>query len=137
MTLIRLMTLGVLTSLAGCALYHSEASAPINGNWIIEYIGDRPVMDSSPASITFDTDRQLSGNASCNRFSGRYAGTASALSVGPLATTRMMCPEALMEQEQRFLSALTEIASARIDNGLLYLDNAAGATLFRASRQAD
>lgn len=49
----------------------------------------------------------LSGSAGCNSFHGTYTAEAGRITIGPLASTRMMCgEEGVMEQESQFLAAL-------------------------------
>jgi len=40
---------------------------------VVEFIGERPVIDNSPATIEFAGNGRVGGNASCNRFVGEYA----------------------------------------------------------------
>ena len=107
------------------------------GAWTLEYVEDRPVIDRSPAYIEFDAEGRASGQATCNRMTGSYTVDGAALTLGPMAVTRMMCPEALMEQEQRVLAALEKVASWRIDQGMLTLEDAGGEPVFRASPRAE
>ena len=114
-----------------------QPDQPINeallGEWRIEMIKERPVMDNSPASLRFDAGGRLSGNTSCNRMSSSYSLEGSTLSLQPGAVTKMMCQEALMEQEARYLSALAEVQTARIDQGMLYLEGEGGQLIFKAA----
>jgi heat shock protein HslJ len=56
-------------------------------------------------TATFGTDGKVSGNGGCNQYSGEYILTgSSAIAIGPLATTRMACPEPAMSQETYYLS---------------------------------
>ena len=107
----------------------------ISGSWLVEWIAERPVVDYSPASLTFGEEGRLSGNASCNRIMATYTVDGDRLTIGPAHATRMLCPPALMEQEQRFLAALEEVARAEIRNELLYLYSAEARELFRGPRQ--
>lgn len=113
----------------------TEGSSPpaLIGAWTVETIGDRPVIDRSPAFIQFDAEGRVSGSATCNRMTGEYIQEGAALVFRPMAVTRMMCPEALMEQEQRLLLALDEVGRWRIENGMLVLEDADGGLVFRAS----
>jgi len=113
----------------------SSADGPL-GTWSVEYIADRPVIDFSPASITLGADGRISGNSSCNRFTGSYEVSGKSLKIGPLGVTRMACPAALMDQEQRFLKTIERVASWNIANGLLHLHDADGKPIFRAARKA-
>ena len=107
----------------------------IRGSWLVEWIVDRPVMDYSPASLTFGKEGRLSGNASCNLIMASYTVDGDQLTIGPVGATRKLCPPALMEQEQRFLAALEDVVRAEIRNELLYLYSADARELLRASRQ--
>ncbi|MFX0545110.1 META domain-containing protein [Roseovarius sp. S1116L3] len=108
------------------------------GEWGIEYIGERGVIDRSPAMLSFQPDGALAGNASCNRLVGTYtAGPGDAIELSPTATTRMACVPALMEQEQRLLTLLPEIMRYEIDGtGALVLTARDGQTI-RAHRLTD
>lgn len=104
------------------------------GRWHVEYVRDRPVIDRSPASIEFADDGRFTGNASCNRMAGEYKWNDGVLELGRAAVTRMACPEALMEQEQRLLAAIGAVAGARIENGLLILEDIEGKLVIKAAR---
>jgi heat shock protein HslJ len=99
------------------------------GSWTVEFI------DRSPAFIQFTEDDKVGGNSSCNRFTGSYTFSETQLSFGQAASTRMACPQVLMEQEQRFLAALARIAQVQLENGMLELTDADGALVFKASRR--
>lgn len=119
--------------LYGCATYDTESQAELDGAWLIEYISGKPVIDYSPAFIEFDNMDKVSGNASCNSFTGTYVLDGSSVSISKVAITRKMCPDALMEQEQRLVEALGEITSTESLQGLLELKNASGQTVLKAS----
>ena len=120
-------------TLSGCAMYDTGPQAELGDAWVIEYISGKPVIDYSPAFMEFDNMDKVSGNASCNAFTGTYVLNGSSLSISKVATTRKMCPDALMEQEQRFVEALGEITRVESVQGLLELKNASGQTVFKAS----
>lgn len=105
------------------------------GVWVVESIGERPVVDRSPARIQFSGDGAIAGNASCNRFFGKYTYTKQTLAIEPLGSTRMMCLPALMEQEQRLLEQLPTATTANIENGLLMLRDGANQLVIQASRE--
>ena len=59
------------------------------------------------AALAFDEEGRVSGTGGVNRFAGTYAVEAGVLTLGPLATTRMMGPPELMAEEQAVLEALS------------------------------
>lgn len=70
-----------------------------------------------------------SGSASCNRFSGAYTQDGEALTFGELATTKMLCPDDVMEQEQAVLTALGSVATWSVEGDRLTLADADGGLL--------
>ena len=67
---------------------------------------------------------QVSGSSGCNRFHGAFKTQGDTLSIRPLATTRMMCGEAVMAQEREFLAALETAATWHIARGVLDIHRA-------------
>jgi len=78
-------------------------------------------------------DGQVSGSSSCNRFHGSFTAQGNALTIHPLATTRMACEEGLMAQEQEFLSALQSATTWKIVRGMLDVHRADGERVLTAS----
>ncbi len=63
-------------------------------------------LASAEATVAFQSEGRVSGDAGCNRFMGNYAEERGSLSIGPLATTRQICPETIMALEAAFLRTL-------------------------------
>jgi heat shock protein HslJ len=74
--------------------------------WLLEDLGGAGVMDNIQATLTFPEAGKIAGNGSCNRFFGPAKISGSAIKLGPLGSTRMACPEAVMNQETKYLDAL-------------------------------
>jgi heat shock protein HslJ len=105
------------------------------GAWVIEQARSAPLTDKSKARLVFGPDGAMSGHASCNTMRGRYTLEGNALKIGAIATTRMICSEAQLEQEDRVLTALERARRAAVPpHGFLTLWDADGAVLMRASR---
>jgi heat shock protein HslJ len=80
-------------------------------------------------SIAFGADGTVSGSGGCNTFNGTYTVDGSAISFGPLTTTRMACPDDVMSVEDAFLLALDGAAAWSIGgDGRLVLDGATALT---------
>lgn len=105
-----------------------ETTPPLIGSWHIEIIGEHPVIDYSPANITFGEDGQLSGNNSCNNFFGQYSQTENQLTLTPAGSTMKACVEALMKQEQRVMVAMPKVTQAKMLKGKLILSDQQGQT---------
>lgn len=100
------------TTLRGCA--GAPADLLSSPEWQIEEVAGTEVIDAIPATLAFQ-DMQVSGSTGCNRFTGGFELTGEGLGFGPLAVTRMMCPEAQMQQEARVLDALSNVDRFDID----------------------
>ena len=78
----------------------------LKSEWLLEDLGGRGVIDNVQATLSFPETDKVAGNGSCNRFFGPAEINGDAIKVGPLASTRMACPEAVMNQETKYLEAL-------------------------------
>ncbi|MBE2223256.1 MAG: META domain-containing protein [Anaerolineae bacterium] len=79
-------------------------------------------------TLEFEDDGNITGSAGCNRYFGPYTSSGETIQIGPLATTRALCPEpaGVMEQEQEFLAALQSAATYTIQNDKLDMRTAEG-----------
>jgi heat shock protein HslJ len=87
------------------------------------------VIIGTELTAVFGGDGTLSGSAGCNNYTASYeADDDGNISIGPAATTRMMCsePEGIMEQETEYLAALETAATYNIEGERLQLRTAEG-----------
>lgn len=93
------------------------AEAPLTpaGDWLAEDIRGRGVVDRMQTTLSIAADGTVSGSGGCNHYTGTATIAGARISFGPLATTRMACTPAVMEQEQKFFSALTVVRAFRVD----------------------
>jgi heat shock protein HslJ len=77
-----------------------------NSEWLLKDLEGSEVLDNVQATLAFQETGKVSGNGSCNRFFGSAKINGNAIELGPLGATRMACPEAIMNQETKYLSAL-------------------------------
>lgn len=83
-------------AMAGDVVTSSATKSPV-GDWKTRTNGVKQ-------TITFTKDGKVFGDAGCNRFTGGYeTGNDGAITIGPLATTLMMCEENVMNAEATFL----------------------------------
>ncbi len=77
--------------------------------------GMTTVLKDTTLTAVFGADNTVSGSGGCNTYSGAYVLAGESLSIpGPLATTMMMCDEAVMAQETVFLTNLQAVAGFTI-----------------------
>jgi len=77
---------------------------------VTTYAGQVPLTDH-PITFEFDTEGNIAGDASCNRFGGTCAIEGNTIKVGPLRSTRRACEPEIMQQEQKFLALLGTVTA--------------------------
>ena len=89
------------------AIAGPAAAAQLAGSeWRPTELDGIDVPSGSEIFVRFGGKNKIEGHGGCNRFLGAYKLAGSNIAIGPLATTRMACPEPIMEREARFLRAL-------------------------------
>ena len=112
------------------------AASLLDTEWVVTgyRVGDgvRSLVADSEVTLMFAEDGTVSGTTGCNRYHGSYVLDADELSIGPLATTRMMCAPELMEQEMAFLGSLPSAARPVVEGSNLRLADLDDATVVTA-----
>ena len=113
--------LTVLLSIFSCSTIDNSLE---DRKWYLTEIeGDNNiiVINEKNPFIEFDFESsKISGNTSCNNFFMDYTIDNNNIHFGPIATTKMACPD-VIDQEYRFLNALERIDSLEISNNVLFL----------------
>ena len=92
----RILLSGLVTAaLAGCAAEPMKLEQ--ERSYVLEWIGERPLMDYSHLTLTLAADGRAYGNAGCNHWFAPYTLQGSTLSFGAVGSTRKLCAPALME----------------------------------------
>ena len=111
--------------------------ADLAGQWKLVQFGLGETVPEDVEITAQFAEGVIAGRAACNRYTGGVtAGEMPGdLSLsGPMALTRMMCPPALMDWEQRYVRALEGLAQYSFQAGKLVLtwrgDDGGGSLLF-------
>jgi heat shock protein HslJ len=119
-----------------------EGDALAGTSWRLETLttpsGEAPVMGEAALTLAFDANGEVTGEGGCNQFGGQYLAEDGGLTISDIVQTERACQDqALMDQEQQYLSALMEATNFTIqetrDGTLLRLDTAAGPLVFAAA----
>jgi heat shock protein HslJ len=111
------------------------APEPLVGtNWTLDsfYTGDAVSSLIAGTTITavFDEDGRVAGSSGCNHYFASYNVTGTAISIGPVGSTKMYCTSpGVMQQESTYLASLGRAAAFTITGNRLSLAEANGTTL--------
>lgn len=84
----------------------AKASFNLAGSeWALVDLEGGPA-DHGQATLTFPEAGKIAGSGSCNRFFGSAEINGDAIKFSAMGSTRMACPEEIMNQESKYLEAL-------------------------------
>ena len=103
--------------------------------WLLDKTITGSEITAEFTAATATADAMVKGSAGCNTYTGSYVILTRAVGrnrfdIGPLATTRKMCDQSLMEQESLYLAALEAATSYRIEGFTLTIVYPGGELLF-------
>jgi heat shock protein HslJ len=99
------------TTVHGCG--GEPSSLLVSETWTVAELGGVATTDTRP-TLTFMAAGRVGGTTSCNRYSAPYRLAGEGLSFGAAISTKMACPQPVMDQEVRFLRLLARIARFEI-----------------------
>ena len=94
-----------------------------NTDWVLEEIDGSPVTDRVQSTIRFQANERIVGWGGCNRYFANFRSGSKFFEVGPIGSTRRVCPQLVMEQEERFFAALQKARSIRMEGPNLVIDS--------------
>ena len=125
----------VLTDDTGATLLVYEADpSTLVGDWTATGVNNgadavETNAQTEALTATFAEDGTLSGSGGCNTFNAGYTVEgADGLIIGPIASTKMACPDEVMTAENAYFTALSKVATYSVSAGTLTLRDADGAT---------
>ena len=123
-----LLLLAAASACCPCRKYQKLYGAPLVGTrWLLIQLGR--------FSLRFEDTKRLSGRGGCNRYSASCDAEAGGhLRVGPIASTRMTCPEA--QRERAFFAMLRSAVRYELDAKMLILSDSIGVrAVFQAAEE--
>lgn len=111
-----------------------ESSTSLEGtSWVLQEFGPdgsrTPVLPDTSVTLMF-ADGRISGSANCNTYFADVTQSGSELNFGPIGSTRMACPEPIMQQENNFLAAMATVNHYVVAEGQLTLTYDGGLLIF-------
>lgn len=105
-----------------------------NTEWTITDIAGAPVPGDAKVTILRPGVGTIAGSSGCNRYTGSAKTVDGRIEIGPLAGTRMMCPEPQMQAETVFLATIDKTTGLRESGGVLEFIDAAGDVVLKATK---
>ena len=131
--LLPLILLLAITTSYAMETNSTSFSLPGSAWQVATFAGQSPLTEH-PITFEFDTEGNIAGDASCNRFGGSCQIEGDKIQVGRLRSTRRACEPDVMEQEYKFLALLGAAATWSLDGDKLVLTTPDGE--IRAERQS-
>lgn len=129
----------VVFILAACTPSDASQDGDLTGRvWVLTELNGKPPMAGTGISAQFSADGKVMGSAGCNRYNGSFTISGENITFSsPLASTMMMCEQAIMDQESAYLQALAEVKTFSLTGNLLTFRGEEGANLlvFQAQSQ--
>jgi putative lipoprotein len=94
-------------------------------DWVLEEIDGRAATDRVQSTIRFQGNDRIAGWGGCNRYFANFRSGRNFFKVGPIGSTRRICPPVVMQQEERFFNALQKASSIRMEGDQLVIDSEA------------
>ncbi|NIP23598.1 MAG: META domain-containing protein [Phycisphaerae bacterium] len=94
-------------------------------DWVLEEIDGSAAVDRVQSTIRFQGNDRIAGWGGCNRYFANVRSGRNFFKVGPIGSTRRICPPVVMEQEERFFNALQKSRSIRMEGDQLVIDSEA------------
>ena len=116
---------------------HMAAATSLQGTeWKPLRIGDTAVPEESSAFVQFRSKGRMTGYSGCNRMFAEYEAGGGQIFIGPVAATRMVCAESVMDRESALAAALENVRTYLRDGTQLMLFASSGKPLLEL-RQTD
>jgi len=108
--------------LAGCGT--ATENDPTERNWELVVLDGSTLVEGTAIDLLIEND-EASGSSGCNSYTGPATVSDGEITLGPnFAVTFMACEEDVMNQEQRYVEAMTRVATYEMAAGeLLLLDD--------------
>ena len=95
----------------------------VGTEWGLEEINGTPVADRVQSTLHFERHDWLVGWGGCNRYFAGLRSDGDRIRIGPIGSTRRICPPVVMNQEDRFFEALEKARHISLQDPYLIIDS--------------
>jgi heat shock protein HslJ len=94
--------------------------------WVLQSFGtmgsEERLFPDTEIGIKFSSDGSLQGSGGCNRYFSAYEfGSGDSLNIKQIGSTRMACPQEIVDQEINYSKALQSVSSFKVERQVLQL----------------
>ena len=132
--LITILSALIVIGLTAC---NTGNTALEDKKWVLASYGEQgdlqAVLAGTEITAIFNSaEGQVTGSAGCNSYSADYEVSGNKLTLSAIAATEMYLdtPEGIMEQEQEYLSLLSDSTTFQVEDSLLTITSSDGQVLF-------
>ncbi|MBW4469809.1 MAG: META domain-containing protein [Stenomitos rutilans HA7619-LM2] len=105
-----------------------------DAEWLLEDLNGTGVVDNLQTTLQFDGRDRLSGQGGCNRYMAQAHLMGRRFTVGAIASTKRLCPPAVMDQENRYFQALQNAERVTLEGPYLLVYSQGTKTPLRFTR---
>jgi heat shock protein HslJ len=109
----------------GCGGDPAALAGLAGTQWRVEAVNGRPTPAQGQYYVQFEGNR-VAAMFGCNGMSGTYTEDGNQLSIGPMAATRMACPEPAMSLENQGGAVLSQPVTISASGDRMTLSNSVG-----------
>ena len=105
--------------------------------WLLDGLDGQATAAGTYVTARFGGDGALTGSGGCNRYRAGYTVSGGDMRItGMLASTMMACDQAVMDQEQAYFAALTNVRTFAVRGDRLALSDRSGKDLMTFAAQS-
>ena len=142
--MLRWLLIGVLAGTSGCHSIHwqdpfghrlrAQVMRLAGTSWRAEAIEGEAVLPGTDTTVEFGFEAGIAGNTGCNPYVSRVFLERGSMRFENVLTAEMDCSAQFLEQERRFVQALTAVRRLRLASDWLVLLDENGAVLIKLKR---
>jgi len=126
----RVLAVGAVLLASGCSLLGSRPPL-LETLWVAADIGGAGIVDRTRSTMRLHAGGTVSGDSGCNQYRGLAKIDGKSLLFDELVSTRKACSADVMDQELRFLRALSATRTIAERDGTLQLSDKSRQPLVR------
>ena len=131
-----LLLILTISSMASCCANKNNSKERVMDKnepimYTVKQVYNNSVFEENVTITINYADKTISGYSGCNNFSGSFTEENGSIKIGPLASTKKMCPD--ISDETMLFKALANTEKITVESNTLELMNSIGESILKAS----